>query len=393
MFTLHATFQDFYRAGTAVHVSLPCSWPQLIRAAATVGRDVSWASADAGSTFLRHERTWRVAMMRACLQQSADIPAARVVRTGAYATLDPSEKGAVSFFLGQATAKYVAEVMFGCIIFSHVDSALRYCRQPAVGNRPDFIGLCGDGRTLVVEAKGRSGSLGGVLSGAKRQLGGIWSADLTYAHASYFRGRELRVAMLDPEASAAEEVPIGGVLLAHYHPLRQLIAGGVERTVGGMPYRVRSFDALDVEFGLPMALLEELQSMEANKLAAEVVLQRRRERVRSRLVEDVPSQISRSRDDELRRAAGAAAEGRGVDHLTPVVQMAKPVSHDENLSTRRRSGRRRVRRLEADPELRAISASATGARGLLADDESFVSVGRAWDPDEMSLKPTERGSQ
>src|SRR5262245_14558266 len=125
-FTIVIERQDFVGPDQVERIELPASWPEFVRSAATVGRDVSSTTASIRPTLLRNERTWRQYMLWACLRQSAGsrTRSTRVVKTKAYDTLDRSEKGAVSFFIGQATAKYVAEKMFGCVLFAHLDSAL-----------------------------------------------------------------------------------------------------------------------------------------------------------------------------------------------------------------------------------------------------------------------------
>lgn len=368
---LITSFSDFYAPGATITVRLPASWPQLVRVAATVGRDVPWTTVGVDSRFLQYERAWRIAMMRSCLRETTTGPgSARIARTSAYASLDPSEKGAVSFFLGQASAKYVAETMFGCVLFAHFDSARRYCGMEAVGQRPDFIGVCSDGRILVVEAKGRSSALGGVLEAAKSQLASIKGGDLTYASAAFFRGDELRVAMLDPEERSAEALPIRGILQAYYNPLRGLVSGGVERLIAGRRYRVISFEGLEVEMGLAVEVLEELDAVEhGDDLAAEDMWQRIRVRNAERNVEGTAAQDPAVRDFELRRETSR--------------------SSDES-ALQRRTRRRTFRRPPPDPELEDIAARAAAVGGVTGADESFVRVGRAWVSEEMQLDPADR---
>lgn len=375
-FELSATFRDFYGPGTSTTVPLPASWPQLVRAAATVGRDVPWTTAGINPIYLRYERAWRIAMMQSCLRESPHRQSARVTRTDVYMTLDPSEKGAVSFFLGQATAKYVAEVMFGCIIFAHLDSARRHCGLPSVGRRPDFIGLCSDGRILVVEAKGRSGSLGGVLEQAKLQFASVTSGDLTYAHASFFRGSELRVGMLDPEPGVREGIPMRGILLAYYDPLRRMIADGVERFIADRPYRITSFDGLDVELGLPVQLLDELRALDERDLTAENVIERLQQRAPVDIVEDVVIQGSTPRDERLRTVLDQ--DSREI------------VRRVEGAAGSRPTRRPPMRRLQPDPELVRIADRATTMGGVVGSDESYVRLGDGWGPEQMRLDPADR---
>jgi hypothetical protein len=63
-----------------------------------------------------------------------------LLQTVDYRRLDPSEKGAISFFLGQVSTKLFADQLLGVPILSRVDEALRVHGLPARGRRPDFYG-------------------------------------------------------------------------------------------------------------------------------------------------------------------------------------------------------------------------------------------------------------
>lgn len=95
-------------------------------------------------------------------------------RSARYSQLDPSEKGAVSFFLGQTQAKLFAHDFFRVSRFVHFDAYLAYHERPRQRTRPDFIGFYGRHVALGVEAKGRSlGSNRPIATKAKKQASSL----------------------------------------------------------------------------------------------------------------------------------------------------------------------------------------------------------------------------
>ena len=146
-FSIDLRLEDFYLAGESVSLSLPASWPEFVRSAATVGRDVSWTRRGVGTTLLRYERTWRQYMLSASLKQhDAFSTTGSAQRTKAYETLDPSEKGAISFFLGQATANTLPRSS------SVASSLLTWTRRwRDVGSRSQGSGLTSSGSVVMVE--------------------------------------------------------------------------------------------------------------------------------------------------------------------------------------------------------------------------------------------------
>jgi hypothetical protein len=124
---------------------------------------LAWAAATVGGNpfaprFDRRERAlemkWREAMARASVPAGARY----FYKSNSYRRLAPSEKGAVSFFLGQAQAKLFAHDFFQVDKFLAYDHYLEYRRLPRVGSRLDFLGFRGTQTTIAVEAKGRSGA-------------------------------------------------------------------------------------------------------------------------------------------------------------------------------------------------------------------------------------------
>ena len=75
---------------------LTFSWAELCHAAITVGRK-NWRDVIKHGTYSVLEILWRIAMVRANLVENSD---GRLRKSTSYISLDPSEKGAVSFFFG-----------------------------------------------------------------------------------------------------------------------------------------------------------------------------------------------------------------------------------------------------------------------------------------------------
>ena len=85
------------------------TWDELIRAAVTVGRR-NWTDVLQHGTYSVLEMLWRVAIVRANLVEEPD---GRLSQSTAFIGLDPSEKGAVTYFLGLVFTKLIADKLFG----------------------------------------------------------------------------------------------------------------------------------------------------------------------------------------------------------------------------------------------------------------------------------------
>lgn len=130
-------------------------WPGLIWAAVTVGRKNCDEVVQHGyhSTL---EILYRFAILMANLKDSAQ---GEFTKTDAYKSLDPSEKSAISYFLGLSFAKWAAQELLETPWLIHLD---RFSDAPIVlkGNRrPDLIGMNKSGKWGVFEAKGRTNKI------------------------------------------------------------------------------------------------------------------------------------------------------------------------------------------------------------------------------------------
>lgn len=134
---------------------LAVSWSQLVWAAVTVGRP-RWAEVLRFGVHSLWELCSRAGSVYATLVKGAG---EEVFQSGLYRFgLDPSEKGAVSYFLGLVASKAFAERMLGVPCLAHIDLYREELRPVLLGlSRPDFAGENQHGEWIVLESKGRSG--------------------------------------------------------------------------------------------------------------------------------------------------------------------------------------------------------------------------------------------
>jgi hypothetical protein len=229
--------------------------------ATTMARLV-WAATTVGTTpfgpRLRHSRAlefqWRAAMVRASIQPRRG----RFRRSESYARLDPSEKGAVSFFLGQAQAKLFAHDFFRISRLVSYDSYLAHLGQRRRRTRPDFIGFRSGHAAIGLEAKGRSpnGFTPGLVAQAKKQASSLPSIDghpltATYAHIAYFDRGQWCAHLEDPPRTRQEDDFVDPALLtlAYYLPLVDALRARQTETI-----------SLDGEFSYLRAYFAEIDA-------------------------------------------------------------------------------------------------------------------------------------
>lgn len=295
------------------------------------------------------EFAWRTALVGANLRQQRRAgPAQPLRQTSQYRSLDPSEKGAVSFFLGQVSAKHFAEHLLGAPVFARVDAAMQMAGLRLTGRRPDFYGWGPAVGTFAVEAKGRSGIRNNhTMQQAKRQaqllppvLGGGGHAAL--AHMAYFGRREWKAWLMDPPPQRRQGPgpSLESVLVAYYQPLEQLLAergeGEVE-VVDGRQYDMAELPEADVRLGL-------------------------RQDLRAAFAQ--PGLADEGRGAKLRlvlAGLGGSAEVGVVEQGTARLARAARLAEEETAERR-----------------------SEGADGVL------LQAGASWDPEPMALEPERR---
>ncbi|MCL5284101.1 MAG: hypothetical protein M1330_05285, partial [Armatimonadetes bacterium] len=98
---------------------------------------------------------FRWSLVRMALEQSSPA-ASRLRRTAAARTLDPSEKGAVNYFLGLTFCKLFAASLLNAPWLLHLDVFRPQLNPFLTGrSRPDFVGQNTNNEWLALECKGR----------------------------------------------------------------------------------------------------------------------------------------------------------------------------------------------------------------------------------------------
>jgi hypothetical protein len=135
---------------------LTVTWDEILWAALTIGRpSVHHVFAHAAASF--HEAMFRISLVRMALEQYGP-NATRLRRTSAYKSLDPTEKGAISYFLGMTFCKVFSSRLLATPWLLHLDIFKSAIPTSVLGrSRPDLFGQqTGSGDWLSFETKGRA---------------------------------------------------------------------------------------------------------------------------------------------------------------------------------------------------------------------------------------------
>lgn len=251
--------------------ALDTSWDEILWAAVTVGRPSRQYVFRHGEASA-YEALFRWSVVRMALEQRG-ARGRRLHRTSAAKSLDPTEKGAVSYFLGMTFAKLFAARMLGVPWLLHLDVfADQLGAVLRERSRPDLVGEDGAGNWIAIECKGRSARPDTeTWRKAKRQATRIRSIDGSkpiyhIATFTYFKQDTLTFEWEDPEPNESEPAPIELEFPAHawrdyYRPVLAILRateGAFERIREG---RRATIEEADLEVGVwpPVlaALLEE----------------------------------------------------------------------------------------------------------------------------------------
>ena len=250
--------------------TLTTSWDDLLWAAVTVGRPNRQFVFRHGVAS-QYEALFRWSLVRMALEQTSP-RARRLRRTEAARTLDPSEKGAVSYFLGLAVAGLFARRVLDAPWMLHLD-VFRPSLNPILKgrSRPDLVGQTQSRQWVVFECKGRvSGPNATAKAKAKEQAERLISVNgvvpaFSVGAITYFAGETLRFFWRDPEPDPRVRSPIEvecmpSVWRHHYAPLIELV-----RTIPGAYEAMRHRASLwpvegaDLEFGIHPRVIEALE--------------------------------------------------------------------------------------------------------------------------------------
>ena len=156
VFRIPYTSQDFpSHPKIAASGALEANWTDILWAALTVGRpNTAYVFRHGKSSY--HEALFRLTLVRMALEERRF--SGRLHRTEAFRALDPTEKGAVNYFLGMTVCKFFAYKLLNTTWLLHLD-VFRNQLDPSVTegrSRPDLVGLDQAGAWNAFECKGRS---------------------------------------------------------------------------------------------------------------------------------------------------------------------------------------------------------------------------------------------
>jgi hypothetical protein len=321
-------------------------WPDLVWAAITYGKSSAypWSSS---SGYARAERKYRAYLLYSCLKEIGG----KCVKSEGYSSMDATEKGAASYFLGMTLAKLVAERLLSAPWLWHISCGSQALSFLNGKSRPDMLGRDLLGRWIVVEAKGRSGNLDmNALNSAKDQTRMVSTVNgaLPYCRVgvqAYF-DPDLRVYLLDPQPfDNAERVNFDVIrALDEYYGFRHLLRQfGKKRQVLSIEYLVIDEVELGIQIGLPEALVKDYDHIELTTI-----------------LKGLPT--------------------RGADSLS----LAPEQGLEEAVQS--------VRNIDS---IRQLPSAGTPARNLsksscMYSDGFFIELDERWDDEKMALEPFER---
>ena len=210
-FDIRYTSEDFPASYAVSSGTLGVDWNDILWAAITIGRpNVTYVFQHGDASI--HEALFRIFMIKTALGQVGG--SRRFQRTAAFKALDPTEKGAVSYFLGMAVCKLFASRVLNTPWLLHLDvfgSQLSAATKSG-RSRPDLIGQDTSGAWHAFETKGRSGmpSAEDKLK-AKTQAERLVSVNgtacsLQIGSFAFFRKDALEFYWRDPEPEAPEKL-------------------------------------------------------------------------------------------------------------------------------------------------------------------------------------------
>lgn len=237
--------------------------PEFLWAAVTVGR-ANMMDVLTHGIHSEYEIIYRLSMVLANLT----VKGRHLIKSSAFNRLDPSEKGAISYFLGLTSCKLLSQELLDTPWLLHIDV---YAAQFAAAGhafafgssrkRPDMIGLNMPGRWIVMESKGRTNSLQHsrpLLEDGKKQtqnlrlIGNILPI-LRVAAVTHFTEGNLTVDWADPEGYDMDNFfdleTTPEEHLTHYYKLVFDVLANNETTEID-EYRIYNFRQMDLSIGL-----------------------------------------------------------------------------------------------------------------------------------------------
>jgi hypothetical protein len=198
------------------------SWEDLVLSAITIGRRQPADLLPHGQ-FSILEMIYRIALIAANLREQLINGIPRFAPSPAFKALDPSEKGAVTYFLAMACAGVMARNELDAPWHMHLDvytnpnnpygfvlpASLR-----STGVRPDLIGQTNEGDWCILEAKGRTNAADENLrKKAKAQTQSVSQVDgvaprYRYGTCAALGSGSLVIDWIDPIDAAKDATPL-----------------------------------------------------------------------------------------------------------------------------------------------------------------------------------------
>ncbi len=211
--------------------TLACTWTDINWAAVTVGK-ANWSHVTQFGIYSIFERIYRTYLNYSNLTQSNNN---HISHSNAFNFLDPSEKGAFSYFLGLTSAKLMAEKYLNIPWLMHLD-VYRNQLNPVLTSgkaKPDLVGYDINGNWITIEAKGRSGRFDSkIFNKAKNQAKNLVRIAgnpllLQIALECHFQRGFLEICWEDPEDSSMEgyelDISLNDFLSDYYNPFIKLV--------------------------------------------------------------------------------------------------------------------------------------------------------------------------
>lgn len=255
--------------------SFYCTWDEIVRSAITVGRS-NWGNVIRFGFYSVVEIIYRAAIVLANLKE---LPDGRFAKSPAYRGLDPSEKSAISYFLGLAVAKLFAERLLQVPWLMHLDVYRgRFNVQVLGDSRPDLFGRDARQEWYVVESKGRSGRINSAdkakARDQARRLVSIMSKAprLQLGLITFFDAKDgLRLFAKDPpnEEASPQDLRLdtlepGEFMLDYYRLIVDFLKSDYgsrnAEVAKGIDCQVKYIQEIDLTLGVVTSLFQALQS-------------------------------------------------------------------------------------------------------------------------------------
>ncbi len=251
---------------------------ELFWSAITVGR-ANFIDVISNGIYSEYEILYRASIIAANIAQTGSI----LVKSSAYNSLDPSEKGAVSYFLGLTFCKLLSNKLLKIPWLLHIDvyrnQFTRAGQAFGYGSsrvRPDMIGLDTRRRWTVMESKGRTNTFTQeLLVHAKNQTRNLRKIGTDYpnlrvAVVTHFTNGPLTVDWEDPEGYNDDyfdlDTTADDYLLNYYKLIVSILSNNQTIEIAG--FTLYTFTNISLTVGLDSRILEAYNSGKFSNIRA-----------------------------------------------------------------------------------------------------------------------------